>query len=172
MGVRGREWPESADLQEKSAPEPEAETGSFQAREVDARLESGDSLPHFATVSGPVVSLAFGLPSSVPPSTPDPLPQVDIPEATALGRRLEAATGGFLGSLLTETLFGIPTTAHILGGCVMGDSPETGVIGPNHEVWNYPGLYVMDGSTVSANPGVNPSLTIAAMAERAVGAIE
>ncbi len=101
-----------------------------------------------------------------------PLPQVAIPEATALGRRLEAATEGFLGSLLTETLFGIPTTAHILGGCVMGDSPETGVIGPNHEVWNYPGLYVMDGSTVSANPGVNPSLTIAAMAERAAAAME
>jgi len=97
-----------------------------------------------------------------------PAPGATHPEATNLGRRLESMTGGFLGSLLTETFQGIPTIAHVLGGSVMEDSPETGVIDRDHQVWNYPGLYVMDGSAVSANPGVNPSLTITALAERAV----
>ncbi|HLL45467.1 MAG TPA: GMC family oxidoreductase [Longimicrobiaceae bacterium] len=97
-----------------------------------------------------------------------PAPTAAIPEATALGERVAAHADGFLASLATETLFGIPTTAHVLGGCVMGDSPETGVIDAAHQVWGYPGLYVVDGSAVSANPGVNPSLTICALAERAM----
>ena len=71
-------------------------------------------------------------------------------------------------SMVQETVFNIPTTAHILGGCCMGDSPETGVIDHRHRVFGYEGLYVIDGSAVSANPGVNPSLTIAALAERAM----
>ena len=70
--------------------------------------------------------------------------------------------------LLTETLLGIPTTAHILGGACMGDSPATGVIDHRHRVFGYEGLYVIDGSAVSANPGVNPSLTITSLAERAM----
>nr|WP_276605044.1 GMC oxidoreductase [Nannocystis sp. RBIL2] len=74
-------------------------------------------------------------------------------------------------SLLTETLFNIPTTAHILGGCTMGDSAETGVIDHQHRVFGYDGLYVIDGSAISANPGVNPSLTITALAERAMSRI-
>ena len=53
----------------------------------------------------------------------------------------------------------------------MGDSAETGVINANHEVYNYPGLYVIDGSAISANPGVNPSLTITTLAERAMSLI-
>jgi cholesterol oxidase len=71
-------------------------------------------------------------------------------------------------SLFSETLMGVPTTAHILGGCCMGDSPQAGVIDSQHRVFGYEGLYVIDGSAVSANPGVNPSLTIAALAERAM----
>jgi cholesterol oxidase len=97
-----------------------------------------------------------------------PAPTAAIPEATELARRVAEKTQGFSASLLTETLFGIPTTAHMLGGCVMGDSAETGVIGPDHQVHGYPGLYVVDGSAVSANLGVNPSLTICALAERAM----
>ena len=62
----------------------------------------------------------------------------------------------------------IPTTAHILGGATMGRDPSEGVIGIDHQVFGYPGLYVIDGSAVSANPGVNPSLTITALAERAM----
>ncbi|MGK7312123.1 MAG: GMC oxidoreductase [Candidatus Longimicrobiales bacterium M2_2A_002] len=98
-------------------------------------------------------------------------PRAAIPEATEIGESIAEEVGGYPVSFIMETLAGTPTTAHILGGCVMGDSPETGVIGPDHEVWNYPGLYVIDGSAVSANPGVNPSLTITALAERATGSL-
>jgi cholesterol oxidase len=62
-------------------------------------------------------------------------------------------------------------TAHILGGCPMGATPETGVIDGEHRVFGYPGLYVVGGAAVPANLGVNPSLTITAMAERAMGKI-
>jgi cholesterol oxidase len=91
-----------------------------------------------------------------------------MPEAGALARRVEEKIDGSAMTFFTETLFGIPTTAHILGGCVMGDSAETGVIDHRHRVFGYDGLYVIDGSAVSANPGVNPSLTITALAERAM----
>lgn len=98
-------------------------------------------------------------------------PRASIPEATALAEEIAARVDGYPVSFVMETLAGTPTTAHVLGGCVMGDGPGTGVIGPDHQVWNYPGLYVVDGSAVSANPGVNPALTIAALAERAAAAI-
>ena len=62
----------------------------------------------------------------------------------------------------------IPMTAHFIGGCAIGDSPETGVIDPYHRLYGYPGLHVVDGSTLSANLGVNPSLSITAQAERAM----
>ncbi|MCU1692973.1 MAG: cholesterol oxidase [Frankiales bacterium] len=62
----------------------------------------------------------------------------------------------------------IPMTAHFLGGCAIGDSPETGVVDPYQRVYGHPGLHVVDGSTISANLGVNPSLTITAQAERAM----
>ena len=65
-------------------------------------------------------------------------------------------------------VFDIPMTAHFLGGAVIGDSIETGVIDPYHRVYGYPGLHVVDGAAVSANLGVNPSLTITAQAERAM----
>jgi cholesterol oxidase len=97
-----------------------------------------------------------------------PRPTASIPEATRLGEMVAEEIEGFAASMLTETLFGIPTTAHILGGCPMGASAADGVIDHKHEVFGYPGLYVIDGSAVSANPGVNPSLTISALAERAM----
>ena len=59
-------------------------------------------------------------------------------------------------------------TAHFIGGCAIGDSPETGVVDPYQRVYGHPGLHVVDGSAVSANLGVNPSLTITAQAERAM----
>ncbi len=98
-------------------------------------------------------------------------PTASIPEATELARRVAEKLDGFPTTLLTETLLGIPTTAHILGGCCMGDSADTGVIDRDHRVFGYPGLYVIDGSAISANPGVNPSLTITALAERAASKI-
>ena len=65
----------------------------------------------------------------------------------------------------------MPMTAHCIGGCVMGKDAEHGVIDAQHRVHNYQGLYVIDGSAISANPGVNPSLTITALAERAMSLI-
>ncbi len=73
--------------------------------------------------------------------------------------------------LITEALTGIPTTAHILGGSVIGQTAETGVIDARHRVFGYKNMYVCDGSAISANPGVNPALTITAMTERAMSFI-
>ena len=80
-------------------------------------------------------------------------------------------TNGVAQAALHETLLNMPTTAHILGGCPMGRSAADGVIDLNCEVFNYPGLYVVDGSIMPANPGVNPSLTITALAEYAMSRI-
>ena len=71
--------------------------------------------------------------------------------------------GGSLGEVLD-----VPMTAHFLGGAVIGASRDHGVLDPYHRVWGYPGLHVVDGSAISANLGVNPSLTITAQAERAL----
>ena len=71
-------------------------------------------------------------------------------------------------SAIHEVLADKPTTAHILGGCRVGRSWEEGVVDPDHQVYAYPGLYVVDGSVVPENLGVNPSLTITALAERAM----
>jgi cholesterol oxidase len=98
-------------------------------------------------------------------------PKAQMPEATALAERIAQMSGGAAMSPFYEPLFGIPTTAHILGGCAMGDSAETGVIDARHRLYGYDGLYVVDGSAFSANPGVNPSLTITALAERAMSFI-
>jgi cholesterol oxidase len=76
-----------------------------------------------------------------------------------------------LGSV-TENVFNLPTTAHILGGAPMGQNAEEGVVDENFEVHNYAGLYIIDGSIVPANPGVNPSLTITALAEYAMSKVE
>lgn len=103
--------------------------------------------------------------------TEGPRPTNHIPEATALAREFCHEVDGFAQSLITETLLGIPTTAHILGGCCIGQGVQDGVISKDHEVFGYPGLYVVDGAAMSANLGVNPSLTITAMAERALSKI-
>jgi cholesterol oxidase len=95
-------------------------------------------------------------------------PQAIIPEASELAFKIAEKSHGLATSAFYEPLFNIPTTAHILGGCCMGDSPENGVIDARHRVYGYEGLYVIDGSTISANVGVNPSLTICALAERAM----
>ena len=100
-----------------------------------------------------------------------PPPSAAIPEATELARRVEKKIDGYAGSLLTETILGTPTTAHILGGACMGANADEGVIDPRHRVFGYDGLYVIDGSAISANPGVNPALTITALAERAMSLI-
>jgi cholesterol oxidase len=88
-----------------------------------------------------------------------------------LTRSFAARTNGIPMGSLGENLLDLPTTAHILGGTPMGGSAQTGVVGPDFQVHNYPGLYVIDGSTMPANPGVNPSLTIAALAEYAMSKV-
>ena len=80
-------------------------------------------------------------------------------------------TGGIAQSGITEPTLNIPTTAHILGGAVVGEGPKTGVIDGDNRVFGYRNLLVCDGSAVPANPGVNPSLTITAMSERAMSRI-
>jgi cholesterol oxidase len=81
--------------------------------------------------------------------------------------RIASGIGGFPLNSVGE-MVDIPMTAHLLGGCAIGDSPESGVIDPFHRMYGYPGLHVVDGAAVSANLGVNPALTIAAQAERAM----
>jgi cholesterol oxidase len=83
-------------------------------------------------------------------------------------RQFASKTAGIPMGSLGENLLNYPTTAHILGGCPMGDSAETGVVDETFQVHNYPGLYIIDGSIMPANPGVNPSLTITALAEYAM----
>jgi cholesterol oxidase len=90
-----------------------------------------------------------------------------IKAATESASALAAEINGFAGSNVGE-LMGTPLTAHFLGGCPIGDSRETGVIDPYHRLYGHPGISVVDGAAVSANLGVNPSLTITAQAERAM----
>jgi cholesterol oxidase len=98
-----------------------------------------------------------------------------IPAVINTGRqvveRFAAKINGIPQSTVNEVLLDTASTAHILGGCGIGADETTGVIDSNHQMFNYPGLYVMDGSVIPANLGVNPSLTITAMAERAMSRI-
>jgi cholesterol oxidase len=95
-----------------------------------------------------------------------------IPVDLVLGNRVtnmfaEKIGGRPFGSF-PASLLNLPTTAHLIGGCLFGRDATDGVIDLSCEVFNYPGIYIIDGSIVPANPGVNPSLTIAAMAEYAM----
>jgi cholesterol oxidase len=90
-----------------------------------------------------------------------------IPVANQATRQLAENIGGVAGGTWGD-LFNIPMTAHFIGGCPIGDSPDTGVIDPYQRLYGYPGLHVVDGSALTANLGVNPSLTITAQAERAM----
>jgi cholesterol oxidase len=89
-----------------------------------------------------------------------------LPQANAAARAFAQASNGTPLNNLGESLGNLSVTAHILGGAVMAANPRDGVIDINHEVFGYPGLYVMDAAAIPANVGVNPSLTITALAER------
>ncbi|MCG8352066.1 MAG: GMC family oxidoreductase [Chloroflexales bacterium] len=86
-------------------------------------------------------------------------------------RRFAEKINGIPSGSVNEALFNIPLTAHILGGCSFGRNAQEGVVDLDCQVHNYPGLYVVDGSIVPANPGVNPSLTITALAEYAMSQV-
>jgi cholesterol oxidase len=95
----------------------------------------------------------------------------NIPKANEFALRAAESLGGTAITSTTEILFDLPMTAHCIGGCVMGTDAEHGVIDAQHRVFNYDNLYVIDGAAVGANLGVNPSLTITALAERAMSFI-
>jgi cholesterol oxidase len=104
-----------------------------------------------------------------------PDPESGHPSAIEISRkvtrRFAEKIGGIPAGSINESLLGIPMTAHILGGCPFGRSAADGVVGLDCQVHEYPGLYAIDGSIVPANPGVNPSLTITALAEYAISCV-
>ena len=85
--------------------------------------------------------------------------------ANEVAERLAKKMDGIPLSLFQEAAFNSMTTAHILGGCCMGESPDKGVVNFKGEIFGYPNLFVADGSVIPANLGVNPSLTITALSE-------
>lgn len=95
-------------------------------------------------------------------------PSPFIPESIALTKSYSRITGGKETSFLLESIAGIPSTAHILGGAVMAKDSNTGVIDKNNRVFGYENMWIIDGSMISANPGVNPALSITAIAEHAM----
>jgi cholesterol oxidase len=94
-----------------------------------------------------------------------------IPKANEFATKFAQLTGGFAMSMLPEILFDVPGTAHCIGGCVIAGSISRGVVDARHRVFNYKNMYICDGSVVAANLGVNPSLTITALTERAMSFI-
>ena len=94
-----------------------------------------------------------------------------IPAANEFAQKFATVSGGTAMSMLPEILFDVPGTAHCLGGCVIADSPANGVVDSRQRVFGYRNMYICDGSVVGANLGVNPSLTITALAERAMSYI-
>jgi cholesterol oxidase len=110
----------------------------------------------------------FGMKTSVERgSQPTPF----IPEAMDLANSFSKITNGRAHVLALEPLLGIPSTAHILGGAVMGKNPSEGVIDSKNRVFGYKNMFVCDGSMISANPGVNPALSIVAITEHAMSHI-
>jgi cholesterol oxidase len=105
------------------------------------------------------------------PEPGSPLVPSLIPIGQQIARAFAKRVGGVPQNAINEVMLDIPTTAHILGGCGIGADASSGVIDARHRVFGYEGLYVCDGSTIPANLGVNPSLTITAMTERAMGLI-
>jgi cholesterol oxidase len=108
------------------------------------------------------------LQSEQDPERPNP---TFIPAAADAANWFARRTGGVPQSALTESLLNIPTTAHILGGAVIGRDPEHGVVDARQRLFGYQNLLVCDGAAVPANPGVNPSLTITALAEHAMAEV-
>jgi cholesterol oxidase len=100
-----------------------------------------------------------------------PAPSAAMPLARDLALATSEEVEGNPFVVVTDALLGTPLTAHILGGCVIGRDATEGVIDQDHKVFGYENLYVCDGSAISANPGVNPALTITAMTERAMSKI-
>ena len=102
------------------------------------------------------------------PERPNP---IYLPAAVRAAHWFAKRTGGVAQSALTESIQNVPTTAHILGGAVIGADPQSGVVDAANRVFGYENLMITDGAAIPANPGVNPSLTIAAKAEHAMSKV-
>jgi cholesterol oxidase len=125
---------------------------------LDGQIEMGWKRPWFWPFRKSLVSAGEKVPTY-------------IPQANEFAKKFAEVAGGTAMSTLPEILFDVPGTAHCIGGCVMADSPARGVVDHQHRVFGYTNMYICDGSVVSANLGVNPSLTITALAERAMSFI-
>jgi cholesterol oxidase len=104
------------------------------------------------------------------PDADHPIPK-QIPIGNHVTKALAKKVNGIPQAAFTDSLFNFPTTAHLMGGVPFGNNDQEGVIDLDFQVFNYPGLYVVDGSIMPANPGVNPSLTITALAEYAMSKV-
>lgn len=105
------------------------------------------------------------------PADGESKPPTYIPIGHEVARNLAEEYNAFPGSALNEVLLDVPTTAHLLGGACIGPDAEHGVVDERNEVYGHPGLFVIDGSMIPANLGVNPSLTITALAEHAMSQV-
>jgi cholesterol oxidase len=122
------------------------------------------TLDNSITTVGQKTPLGWRMTSKQGHGTPNP---TWIPVANEAVRKMAETIDGTPGGTIGEP-FGMPLTAHFIGGCTIGEDASSGVVDPYHRVHGYPGLHIVDGSTISANLGVNPSLTITAQAERAM----
>jgi cholesterol oxidase len=132
-------------------------------------MQNLDNQIAFTWGRGLFSSLRLGLQSQSPHGRRAPS---YIPEANRAARTLAQVSGGIAYNSSIESVLNMSVTAHILGGCPIGSDASQGVIDSNHQVFHYPGLYVVDGSAIPANVGVNPSLTITALAERAMSRLD
>lgn len=128
-------------------------------------MQNLDNQIAFSWGRGPFSGFGVGLQSQMAGGGRAP---VYIREANLAARTFARVSGGIPHNSSIENLMNMSVTAHILGGCTIGANAERGVIDTSHQVFGYPGLYVVDGSAIPANVGVNPSLTITALAERAM----
>jgi len=131
-------------------------------------MQTADSRLRFRSGRGFLTLFRRGVVSEPDPASPPASP-------IALGHRIAHAfaerLNGIPAASVTEGLLGIPMTAHLLGGCPFGRDASEGVVDLDCQIHNYPGLYAIDGSIVPGNPGVNPSLTITALAEYAMSRV-
>jgi cholesterol oxidase len=131
-------------------------------------MQSHDNQMSFSWGRGPFSGYRCGLQSSTPSGRSAP---AFIPEANRAAQTYADVSGGIPHNSLMESALNMSATAHILGGCAIGTGPQEGVIDKEHQLFGYPGLYVVDAAAIPANVGVNPSLTITAMAERAMSLV-
>jgi len=130
-------------------------------------MQTVDAAMHFRP-KRKIFSKGVKLQTELDPGRPNP---IYIPAAEKVARWFEQRTGGVAQSAITESTRNIPSTAHILGGAVVGENAESGVVDSGNRVFGYENLLVCDGAAIPANPGVNPSLTITAKAEHAMSLV-